>query len=131
MKWRFFNHLLGGDDPDAERVYLWHIQKRRGSGYVDGEKGINDYVPAARALAESMTAKGFDIWHPVPLDRDGELLGGAHRTACALALGVGVAIQRINMTAWAPAWDRAWFVERGMAGDDLARLDKDWACLSG
>lgn len=136
MKWRLFNHLSGGDDPDAERVYLWHIEKRREDGFVDGAKAPpgdprwqHIYLRDAKALHASMWAKGFDPEQAIPVDGFGEILGGAHRLACALALGLPVKTYRGQRKIWPPAWDRDWFVAHGMADDDLARLDKDWATM--
>lgn len=137
MKWRYFRHLLGGGDPDAERIYLWHIATRRATNRMagigmDGAKP-NDgaYVPAAKALLASMQANGFDPNEPIPIDASGELLGGAHRVACALALAVAVRVQEHDTTAWAPEWGVTWFAQSGMSIADLARLQQDFDTING
>ena len=127
VKWRFFNHLAGGADSAAERVYLWHIAKRRASGFVDAEKWTIDvFRPVAKALLSSMYQHGFLPEFAIPIDPRGELLGGAHRTACALWLGIDCYVQRMTQTVWAPAWDRQWFIDNGMSEEDLSRTLSDW-----
>lgn len=137
MKHRFFKHLLGGDDPDAERVYRWHIEKRSGARMKSGiatdvwKRGIDDYITAAQGLLATMTANGFLAKYAVPIDPDGELLNGSHRVACALALNVQrVPVMPQPQRVWAPAWNYAWFLRNGMPAHDLERLDEDWRALN-
>jgi hypothetical protein len=131
VKWRYFKHLLHGGDPDSERVYLWHIAVRRESGYVDGQKGnLDAYLYGARALLASMRIYGFDQEFPVPLDPNSDLLGGAHRVACALALGIDVVVQHLPHMAWAPRWDRDWFLAHCCPEADMLRIDEDWKALN-
>jgi hypothetical protein len=132
VKARFFRFLLhGGNDAESELVYRKHIVCRRASGFVDAEKiTTDDYVKAAKSLAQSMSHRGFDDAYPIPVDRFGELLGGAHRTACAIVLGmidVPVA-QHVDRAAWAPPWGRDWFE---MYAFDVERIEEDWQALRG
>ena len=90
------------------------------------KRSVDDYVIAAASLFASMQTNGFNITEPIPIDPVGELLGGAHRLACAQALDVTVHAQMWNYTAWAPAWDYTWFADNGMTGPDLIRLLADW-----
>lgn len=130
MKWRFFRHLIGGDDHDSVRVYLWHIRTRRASGFVDGEKPTLDiFVPAAKALFGSMREAGFHEACAIPVDPRGDILGGAHRLACAIALGCDLFIEDRPEKAWAPAWGRDWFVEHGMGHNDLVHVGRDWEAM--
>jgi hypothetical protein len=139
VKWRLFRHLLhGGDDPDAENLYRWHIEKRSGTRMRAGlatdqwKKTLDDYVASARALFESMREDGFRLSGAVPVDPAGELLDGSHRVACALALGVEmIPAKREARHAWAPPWGYEWFVANGMGYDDLARLCRDFRELAG
>lgn len=137
MKRRFFLHLLGGDDPDAERVYRWHIEKRSGARMRAGlptdqwKTTLNHYVWFAKALFERMRDDGFHPNGAVPIDPLGELLDGSHRVACALALGIAdIPVKLEHRHAWAPAWGYDWFVANGMGHDDLERLCRDWKELS-
>jgi hypothetical protein len=136
VKFRFFRHLIGGNDPDSERVYRWHIDQRSGHRIREGiatdqwKLSLTDYVVAAKMLLESMRTFGFRPKAMVPVDPDGELLGGAHRVACALALGIKeIPILRETRKVWAPPWDWGWFVEKGMMFDDLERLLSDWEAM--
>src|SRR5688572_21516981 len=116
VKWRLFRHWLEGSDEDSVRVYLWHIAARSGKRLQQGlatdawKMTLDDYVVSAALLCRSMAYSGFDPSHAVPIDPDGELLGGAHRVACALALGLDVVpVERRENRVWAPAWGIDWF----------------------
>jgi len=132
VKWRFFKALLRGGDPDAERIYRWHITARKASNAklgigMDGKPDTDRYVSDCHRLLVSMRANGFNPAYAIPIDPDGELLGGAHRTACALALGIeSVPVKRYEQKAWAPSWSLEWFKDNGMAADDFTRLSKDF-----
>lgn len=129
--------LLHGGDESAERVYRWHIEKRIGARMAAGlptdkwKRGPDDYVHSAKRLLGSIHGGGFHRLGAIPVDPEGELLGGAHRMACALALGIAdVPVTRERIRVWAPAWGEAWFIENGMEEGDLARLSQDWQALS-
>lgn len=133
VKYQFFKALCGGDDPEAESLYRWHIEARSGARMNAGlatdqwKRSVDNYVEAARELFASMKLEGFKIGFPVMIDPDGEILNGSHRVACALALGIGeVAVLPCQRHVWAPAWDADWFREAGMAED---RVDELSACL--
>ena len=98
---------------------------------MDANKASDtQYVPAAEALLVSMATHGFDPAFAVPVDPHGELLGGAHRLACALALGVSdIPVERRAQHVWAPPWGEQWFVSNGMAGEELERVGRDWEAL--
>ena len=136
VKWRFFLHLTSGDDPDSELVYLWHIEARSGARMKAGLKtdrwkqSAEDYVQSAKMLHYSMSRGGFFDAYAIPIDPNGELLGGAHRLACAMALGIDpVQVERHTRLVWAPAWDEAWFVANGVSVPDLARVKADWELM--
>jgi hypothetical protein len=131
VKYRFFVHLLGGDDPQAEQVYRWHIEERSGPRMKAGlttdkwKQTLDDYVEAAKLLIVSMMHQGFSPYYAVPVDPAGELLDGAHRVACAVALGIKeIDVERHARRVWAPAWDAEWFKAHGVA--DFDRLMADW-----
>lgn len=127
MKWRLFRHLTGGGDPGAERAYRWHIALRRRSGFVDGAKpDVEAFVPLAGALLLSMQNFGYHKTFPIPVDPNGDILGGAHRLACAIALGIPAWIEPRPERAWAPAWGLRWFMDRDFPDDDVKRLVDDW-----
>lgn len=123
VKWRLFRNIT---DPETINLYLWHITRRRNSGYVDSNKfDLGAFIPAARQLLASMSTVGFEAASPVPVDVNGDILGGAHRTSCALALGIPVVCERRAEVAWAPAWDAAWFRQHGAPEEVVAGLLED------
>src|SRR3990167_6637352 len=127
LKWRLFSNIT---DPETINVYLWHIARRRASGFVDSTKhGLEVFMPQACRLLASMAEDGFDPVYPIPVDANNDILGGAHRTACALALGINVLIGRRDTAAWAPAWDAAWFRQHGMPEGEVEKLIADYERL--
>jgi hypothetical protein len=132
VKYRFFRHLMSGDDPDSERVYRWHILKRTGGNEPRSHKRtVHDYVSACRELLASIGARGFDPAHVVKIGRNGLIVGsGAHRVACCAALGTPIAVIRIKRRG-KHAWDFEWFWRHGMVADDLDRLSADRETLRG
>jgi len=138
LKYRFFRHLHSGNDPDAGRLYRWHIFKRSGGRIRAGlntdqwKRSVDDYVSSATALYQSMVEEGFNPLRPIPIDPNGELLGGAHRVACAAALGIErVPVDERPNFVWAPPWHYGWFVEKGMNQQGLDRLEADWREMRG
>ena len=73
----------------AEEAYLESIRARCGFHESDPPKSSpEDYVTSFHATLASISARGYDeTAAPVPVDRDGELLGGAHRVAACVACG--------------------------------------------
>ncbi len=97
---------------------------------TDGwKRSLDDYLLSARALLSAMVQTGFDHRFALPVDTDGEILAGSHRLGCALALDLKDVPVIPSIRAWAPSWGRAWFIDNGMAADDLARLAQDWQSL--
>jgi len=95
------------------------------------KRTTDDYVAAARELFASMQARGFLPEGAIPVDPNGELLGGAHRLACAVALRLPfVSMVRLPRMVWAPPWHRDWFIEHGMSAKDLLKLDDDWELMA-
>jgi hypothetical protein len=133
IKHRFFAHLRYGGDPDSDRVYRWHIEQRKAANAkinlgMDGKSGTDQYVQDCRNLIKLMWEYGFLPQYAIPIDVDGELLGGAHRLACALALGIdAVPVERHHRRAIAPAWGEQWFIDNGLLESDLERLREDFS----
>ena len=136
MKVRFIKHLRGGGDRDAERVYRWHIDRRRyanakiGLG-MDSKGSTDNYVAAAYQLCASMGNAGFIARFAIPVDVDGVLLDGSHRLACAIVYGIDAipVITYRGRRAHAPPWDFEWFFSKGMPRDDLVQTVSDLVAL--
>ena len=136
MKFRFFRHLYGGDDPDSERVYRWHIEERSGPRMRAGlttdqwKHSLDDHVNSAKELFGSMKMIGFSLEDAVPVDPRGELLDGSHRVACAVALNLKeIYVLPKPNSVWAPPWDLEWFIAHGMKSRDIERLKVDWGLM--
>lgn len=94
---------------------------------TDGyKKTPDDYIKSAQLLIANMKAHGYDAEEPILIDDDGEIWNGAHRIACAAALGLSeIPVFFKRGKVWAPAWDRKWMLDHGIIAQDLKRLDKD------
>jgi len=127
--------LATGDDPKSEELYRWHLSARKAANAkinlgMDGKSDTDRYVADCRNLLVSMATRGFDPAGAIPVDPDGEPLGGAHRVACALALGIEtVPIERKEQYVWAPAWDMNWFNDNGARSEAMVRIGQDWKAL--
>lgn len=102
----------------AEANYIWHIDQRRGT-----HKALEAYMPAARLLLQSMQEKGYS-GPPIALNIYGEFLEGAHRIACAAALGINVEVVRLDTVHQWPPWGEQWFKKHGM-GYELPSILKE------
>ena len=138
VKWRYFRHLLGFEDEGAVSRYLWHIEKRMGPRMAAGlptdqwKFSVTDYTDAAQSLLQSMSHVGYLTTDPIPIDYHSELFGGAHRLACALAIGIPkVPVLKVPREVWAPRWGESWFVENGMDPEDLRKVRADYETLLG
>lgn len=129
VKLRFFRHLKDGGDPDAERVYRWHIDKRtRGVEPGSWKRCVDDYVSACGDLLASITARGFDLRQPVPVGSNGRIRNGAHRIACCLLLGERVAVRAVDRPGTG-RWGAEWFASRGMPSVEIEGLLKECESL--
>lgn len=129
VKWRFLRHLIEGGDPDSERVYRWHIEKRTGGVEPRSwKRSVDEYVTAALMLATGMRVDGFDPDYPLEYGANGRLRDGAHRLSCALLLGVPALVRRVDRDGTA-TWSEDWFRRNGIGPHDLARIKSDWRWL--
>lgn len=131
VKHRFFKHLLSGGDPDSERVYRWHIDRRTGGNEPRSPKNtVDDYVAACPILLGSIQKDGFRPDGVVKIAPDNRIVGsGAHRISICLLLKMPILIQRVNRFP-RTSWGRDWFVAAGMSQSDLADLDAGWRELT-
>jgi hypothetical protein len=132
IKARFFRYLISGRDPDAERLYRWHIKARTGGVEPGGAKqSVDEYVAACRALLASMRRDGFDARHPIRIGSNSALRNGAHRLACALTLGLNVHVRHEDRPGRARAWDAVELRQQGLSETDLAHVKADWLKVTG
>jgi hypothetical protein len=134
VKKKFFDFLNGSPKSSFDDVilYVFHIEKRKelnarvGYGTDRLKPLIYQYLYNSRDLVNSMK-KGFLDEFAIPVDRNGELLDGAHRISCALALGIEtVPVESKNTDAFAPDWGYRWFLEAGLSPDYVSVMRKEW-----
>ena len=82
------------------------------------KQGPEAFRAAFVRLHDSMAGKGFDPnLSLIPLARDGTILNGAHRVACALHLGIPLIGVETGLDPF--LYDGNYFHGRGMLGEDL------------
>lgn len=126
VKWSFFRFLQTGIDPDSEQLYRWHIEKRTGGiEKRSWKKTVDDYIWACSNLLWCISRFGFDANYPIRTGKNGWLLDGAHRLACALLLELDVyyVIENRDGTA---AWGESWFVRNKINPEDLEKIKRTW-----
>jgi len=125
VKSLYFRHLYGGefDERNIMFLYEWHIATRNAGRLLNDlpcdvvKRSLNDYHRHSTSLRNNMARYGFDRKQPIPIDRNGELMGGAHRLACAIALHIKeVPVVQSDQEVWQPAWGRDHF-------EDLPSID--------
>jgi len=118
-KYAFFCDLLNEqNDEFVLTLYKEHILKRtdgreprdRFNKTAKHKRSIDDYVEVAHELFHNMKQNGFDENCAVPYTDEGLLLNGAHRIACAAALGTDIVTTVIydNKQTRKP-WGLEWF----------------------
>ena len=124
VKELFFHSLATGVGREAAAdLYSRHILARTGGaepadfrGVPSDKSSMDGYFHAAEELFASMRDHGYDAAQPVPFGSDGLPLNGAHRVACAAALGCRVAVE--NCEAGGSLWDMPWFERAGFSKTD-------------
>jgi len=118
VKYRFFDMLLRGRAlPDVEEMYTRHILSRTG-GVEPGNStktSLALYITSARVLFERIREIGFDPGDPIPVDQWGRLRDGAHRVACAAALGLKVDVLYLKVRYPIRQWGIDWFLANGFS----------------
>lgn len=92
----------------AQKLYRKHIALYNG-GQEDHKSTLWDFETDFQDLIYSCLKKWFDTHFPIPVNPDGELLGGAHRLACCLALDL---TPTFIIQDWNPIiWWEDWFIK--------------------
>ena len=117
--------MLNRNDPDAERVYRWHIKQRtRGNEPRSWKSDIEDYITVCKALKKDMFRNGYNHEFPLQYGRNGKLMAGAHRLACSIALDIEP-VCVIVATDGNTTWDQDWFIDHGIGKADLQQIKAD------
>lgn len=102
----------------AENLYLEHIRVMTRDSFVEAgshKSGREAFLQSFHELYEDMKKNGYRSNQlPIPVDKDMCLMDGAHRTACAAALGLPVTVIQLPVTAEYDCYDYRFFRERAM-----------------
>lgn len=86
----------------AQKIYDSHILAFGDGRYIEPEKpykkDLKSFLSEFQNIYESMKVDGFDCEKSlIPLARDGSILNGAHRLACAIKLNLEVKCIRLDL----------------------------------
>ena len=125
LKLAYARKKLANEDCQFERhAYLENI--RAFNGFYESEPlkvSPENFVDSFDDLIDSIGTRGFSPEFPVEVSHDGELVGGAHRTAIAAALELSVPIRVVDHR---PCWNFEYFRDRGQPDyiGDFATIEK-------
>ena len=110
----------------AKSLYLEHIRVMTKDSFI--EAGSNktkaqDFIDAFVKLYEDMKENGFrEDLLPVPVDKNGVILDGAHRVACSIVLNIPVKVVKLPIEAIYDNYDYSYFEQHLMEEDYLDYL---------
>ena len=119
VKYQYARAFLDGTLTDYHRqAYVEHLRVFNACLELgtDGEPvkvGAVQFCRAFEQLLTSVSQKGFDRAHPVPLDPTRKPLNGAHRVAACMATATPVYAMHMNEPLL-PNWGYRFFLDRGM-----------------
>lgn len=119
----FLDTLANGnninDDVYAEHIRMFTLGRFQEPGNAD-KNSLKKYKSDFAKLYIDMQKRGFDAsLSLVPLGRDGSILNGAHRVACAIHLGLPINCVRLDVAS--DAYDYLFFQGRGASASFLDR----------
>lgn len=123
-----YQYLIDRDRiPEAARSnYLEHIRcMTKGSFYEAGseKQGKDSFLSSFDALYESLRKNGYSEQEiPVPVDRNMQIVDGAHRVAACLALHLPVRIIHLPIDGIYDRYDYHYFEAQGMDSDLLEQM---------
>lgn len=91
----WYLQMRGKISDYAEMVYIEHIRAMTKSSFIEayGEKTTpKSFIDSFITLYNNIKNNGFDANVPVPVDKNMQILDGAHRVAICLVLGIKVPI---------------------------------------
>lgn len=136
VKYLFFRALAEERDVALyESLYRRHIERRTAgvepvdfsTGQLSAKRSTDAYLHGCHTLLDSMRREGFREADAVPVAPGGALANGAHRVACALALGLRVPIRHHPQAG--PAWDFAWFEQNQFSAAEISLILRHWVTL--
>ena len=138
-----YQYLIDRDriPETAKKNYLEHIRcMTKGSFFEAGseKQGEENFITCFDALFENIRKNGYSEQKiPVPVDRNMQIIDGAHRVAVCLALHLPVRIVHLPVDGIYDCYDYRYFQSQGMDSDLLdkivlgyIRLKKNTVCFN-
>lgn len=126
----------------ATDLYLEHIRVMTKDSFVEAgsdKKDKSSFITSFEYLLKNMKENGFEKESlPIPVDKNFQLMDGAHRTAAAIFLNIPVTIIKIDVIAKYDQYDFTYFMNHMMKEEYLDHMilryiklkNKKIACLN-
>lgn len=118
----------------AEKIYLEHVRAMTKGSFVEPYSSKNSpesFVSSFLSLYESIKKEGYrENAGPVPVDRNFRPMGGAHRIAICMKLGIRVPVAILPVDAEYDIYDQKYFERQGMDEDVLDQIVRKYVSLS-
>lgn len=75
-------------------------------------------------LIKSIENRGFQSKYPILLNKNGQLLDGSHRLACALYFDIDEVPVKVRNTKKEVKYDKEWFINNGIKKDFIRKMEK-------
>lgn len=102
----------------AQSLYLEHIRVMTKDSFIEAgshKEKAQDFIDAFNALYDDMKHNGYrEDLLPVPVDKNGVIMDGAHRVACAIVLNIPIKIVKLPVEAIYDLYDYLYFEDRLM-----------------
>lgn len=114
---------VNGFCEDLDNFFLAYF-----SDYV-AKRGRMEFLEAFQRILQSMREEGFRKKSFIPLNRQGQLINGAHRCAAAIALGIKVFARRYPCDGMTFDYSARWLRERGFSEQEVGKIEHEYKML--
>ena len=133
VKANYFRKLLANEPSDAEELYESMVLGRTGGvepfdpfePKQPKKLSISCYKKSCLDLLASMTKRGFLPRHSIPIAKDGRILNGSHRLACASALGITPLFRPVDVPN-GYSWGFDWVLDQKWPQAFIRRILRVW-----
>lgn len=135
----WYLHMRDNMQTYAADVYVEHIRAMTKGSFIEayGEKSnSNSFIESFERLYNSIKSVGFDVGNPIPVDRNMQILDGAHRVAIGLVLGIKVPIIILPIDA-VDKYDANFFERQGVSNElidifvqQYIKISKNVVCIN-
>lgn len=135
----WYLHMRKNMKTYANDVYVEHIRAMTKGSFIEAYSEKNNpkaFIEGFERLYSSIKNVGFDVGNPIPVDRNMQILDGAHRVAASLALGIKVPIIILPIDA-VDKYDASFFERQGVSNDlidifvqQYIKMSKNVVCIN-